>query len=210
MTKILVADRQPVTRTGIEHIFRSDTSLEVVAAVGTGWEVLEHVRDSVLDVVVMGLFLSGPHGTELLHKIKEIRPTLPVLVLTANDEAQMAAIALKAGAHGYLVKDVEPAELLAAVHRVARGGRYIQPAIAERLAWQGAPAGDAVPHHALTSREADVFFHLIRGRKLAEIAVAMNISDKTVSTHKTRVMEKLGVLSNADLMRYAFRHGLVE
>lgn len=209
MVRILIADDHAVVRKGICQVLALASDFEVVAEARDGREVIEHLRAGGVDLLIVDMSMPGPHGVDLLTRIRAEHPVLPILVLTMCGEVQVAARALKAGANGYLTKDCEPEVLIAAARRVAAGGRYIDPALAEKLVFEMVIAsGRHAPHEILSNREHEVLVGIASGQSLNDIAEALHVSAKTVSTHKARLMQKLGASSTVELVRYALQHGL--
>ena len=209
MIRVLIADDHAVVRRGLREILQEEPGLAVVAEAADGDEALEAVRRVKLDVVVLDVTMPGRNGIETLDEIRRRRPSLPVLVLSVHPEDQFALRLLKAGAAGYLCKDSAPDELVKAIRRVAQGGKYLSPSLADRLVIQlQAPASEPL-HGSLSAREFEVLLALASGRRAKEIAAGHNLSVKTVSTYRSRVLRKLGVESNADLTLYAVRHKLI-
>lgn len=209
MVRIVIADDHAVVRRGICQVLALASDFEIVAEARDGWEVIEHLREAGVDLLILDMSMPGPHGIELLVRLRSEHPALPVLVLTMRGEVQVATLALKAGANGYLTKDCEPEVLIEAARRVAAGGRYIAPALAEKLVFESVVTdGDRPPHEILSNREHEVLVGIAMGRSLNHIAETLHVSAKTVSTHKARLMQKLGVRSTAELVRYAMKHGL--
>lgn len=173
-------------------------------------QAMQCVREQVWDVVLLDLSLPAGNGLDLLKRIKLAHPDLPVLILSMHSEQQFALRALRGGAAGYLTKGCSPDVLVEAIHKVAQGGRYLTPGVAEQLA-RYMHEGDAAlePHARLSDREMQVFLRLVTGKSLNQVAEELHISCKTVSTHKTRLMKKLGLGNDADLVRYAIHQGIV-
>jgi DNA-binding NarL/FixJ family response regulator len=173
--------------------------------------VLAAVRAGGFEVLLLDLSMPGRSGIELVRQVKTERPELRVLVLSMHDEQQYAVRAIRAGASGYLTKDAAPTQLVAALHKIAAGGLFITPAVAEALALGlQAPAGEELPHKRLSDREHEVFLLLAAGQSVTGIAERLHLSVKTVSTHKTHIHEKLGLASLAELVRYAVTHRLLD
>lgn len=208
MIRVLVADDHVVVRSGIRQILATTSDLTVSAEAGQGAEVLARVRAGDCDLLLMDMTMPGVSGVDLIRRVKAERPGLPVLVLSMHNESQVVSRALRAGAAGYATKGCEPEILIAAVRKVAAGGHFIDPALVDTLVFSGS-GPDSPPHEILSDREFQVLQQVAAGRSLAEIGAAFNISAKTVSTHKARLMEKLGIENNAELVRYAIRHGLI-
>lgn len=207
--RILVADDHPVVRKGIIHILEEDPGVETCAEAGTAAELMRRLAEGKWDVVVLDINLPDRNGLEVLRDLKAAFPRLPVLVLSVYPEEQYALMALKAGAAGYLPKDGLAEELVAALRKVASGGRYITPGVAEKLAENLVSPLEEYPHQRLSEREFQVLLGLASGKRLKDIARDMNVSVKTVSTYRARVLEKMGMENNAQLTRYALRHGLL-
>lgn len=210
MIRLLIADDHALMREGLKRIFALMPDFEVAAEADGGSGVIECLRKESVDVVLLDLNMPGISGTDLIARIKAHRPNLPILILTMSNEPLLATRALKVGASGYITKDCEPEVLFAAIRKVAAQGHYITPELAEKMVFQVASEVQAAPHYQLTNRELEVFHYLIAGRSLSFIATDLSISYKTVSTHKTRLMEKLSVKSTVDLMRYAMINGLLD
>ena len=210
MIRLLIADDHPIVRAGLRRIAEEDRSISVAAEASTGDEALTTMRTAIVDVVLLDVSMPGAPFTETLRRLREDHPTVRVLVLSGHPEEQWAVRALRAGASGYLTKDHSPEQLVDAVRRVHRGGRFVSPALAERLASQLGPSVAATPHELLSDREFEVLRLLGAGHTVKEVAAKLGLSPKTVSTYRTRLMEKLHFGSTADLVRYAAHHGLIQ
>ena len=210
MIRIIIADDHAIVRAGLKQMFAIMPEMEVVGEALDGDHVMEALRRTRCDVLLLDLNMPGTSGPELIARVRAHWPKQPVLVLSMHDTAQVATRALKAGADGYVTKDSEPFMLLDAIRKVAAGGRYISGEVAQKLALLATASGDALPHNALSSREFDVFKCLVKGLGVNDIAEQLNISNKTVSTHKARLLEKLQVSSIAELTRYAMDHQLLD
>ncbi|MBO2929580.1 response regulator [Metapseudomonas otitidis] len=207
MTRILIADDHAIMRGGLKQLIEFDARLQVAAEAENGAQVLEHLRAEEFDLLLLDMSMPGLSGEDLISRVHGRYPRLPILVLSMHNEAQIAQRALRAGASGYLTKDHNPETLLAAIHRVAGGGRYLDPRIAEQLAFaSSSPTDDAAAQ--LSDREFQILRLLAQGLSVNQIADQLVISNKTVSTHKTRLMEKMGFTCNADIIKYAMTHGL--
>ena len=204
MIKVMVAEDHKIVREGIKQLIGMAPDLEVVGEASNGEQLLEGLRRTPCDVV-----LPGVNGLEAIPRIRALAAAPVILVLSMHNEAQMAARALKVGAAGYATKDSEPALLITAIRRVAGGGRYIDPDLADRMVFEVGLTDSRPPHAQLSEREFSVFERLVRGEGVNDIALHLAVSNKTVSTHKARLMQKLGVHSVADLVRYAMEHRLV-
>jgi len=208
--RLLVADDHAIVRRGLHQIVAEAPGLEVAGEAATAEEVLARVEERAWDVVVLDLSLPGGNGLDLLAEVKRRRPDLPVLILTVHSEEQYAVRALRAGAAGYLTKESAPEQLVEAVRKVVRGGKYVSPAVAERLAYNLGRDPDRAPHEALSDREYQVLRRVASGKTVSEIAVELSLSVKTISTYRTRILEKMGMKTNAELTHYAIKNGLVD
>ncbi|HWA14693.1 MAG TPA: response regulator transcription factor [Burkholderiales bacterium] len=208
MIRVLIADDHQLVRDGLRQLLNAASGLEVVAEAADGDRALAAVRESAPHVALLDMSMPGPSGIDLIKRIKASSPQVRVLVLSMHGERQYAARALKAGASGYLTKDSAGEQLVSAIRKVAAGGVYLTDAAAASLV-QGAQTSGA-PHEALTDREFDILRRLAAGDGPTEIAEQLHLSVKTVSTHKTRILEKMGLDNTADLVRYALQHHLTE
>lgn len=210
LRRILIIDDHEVVREGVKRIFSQEPGTAVFGEAGSAPDALKFVREQDWDVVVLDLSLGGRDGLELLKELKQIRPKLPVVILSMHSEEQYARRAFKAGAAGYVTKDSSRAELAEAVNRVAAGGKYVTPALAEKLIVDLAGESDRLPHETLSDREFEVMRLIASGKALTEIAAMLSLSDKTISTYRARVLEKMGLHNNAELIRYAIQNKLVD
>lgn len=211
MIRIAIVDDHSIVRTGLRQYFSEHVDLRVTGEAANGREALDLVRRGDLDVLVMDLSMPGPGGLELIRQVLGHVPQLPVLVLSMHADGPIVTRMLRAGAVGYLTKDCDPEELLTAVRNAARGRRYIDPSLVDSVIRSHAAAEQATDHCAeLSERERQVLERMVAGRSVGAIADELQLSPKTVSTHKTRLMHKLEVHSIADLMRFAIRHGITE
>jgi two-component system, NarL family, invasion response regulator UvrY len=208
MIRLLIADDHPVVREGLRRIVQDAPGLEVAGEVSSGQELLERLPRVPADIVLLDVSMPGLGFLEVLQRLRSQHPTVAVLVLSVHPEDQYAVRALRAGASGYLTKDHSPEELTEAIRRVYRGHKYVSPQLAERLATDLAAGGD-IRHEMLSDREYEVLCLLGSGCTVKEIARLLQLSPKTVSTYRTRVLEKMHASSNADLVRYAALHGLI-
>ena len=210
MIRILVADDHTIMREGLKQLLANEADFVVVAEAADGNEVLKLVRASDFDVVLLDMSMPGKSGIELIKQVKTEKPRLRLLVLSMHQENQYAVRAIKAGASGYLTKDSATTQLVSAIRKVAAGGAFITADVAEQLALGAMPNVAGLPHTALSDREYEVFQLLVSGVSVSDIADRLNVSVKTVSTHKSRLMEKMGIGNQAELIRYALRHRLIE
>lgn len=210
MIDLLVVDDHTIFRAGLARLVSDEPDIRVTGEAADGNAALAMIRAHRYGVVLLDINMGARNGLETLAAIRIEQPRLPVIMLSMYVEAQYARLALRSRANAYLSKDVGPDELLRAIRFVAGGGVYVTPAL-EPDTWRGVPAaGDAPPHQALSPREMQVMLKIARGVPLTEIGVQMCVSVKTVGSHRTRILDKLGVSSNAELVQYAMRHGLVD
>jgi two-component system invasion response regulator UvrY len=210
MIKVLIADDHAVVRRGLRQILSETSDILVAGEASTVQEVRELVREQRWDVVVLDITMPGGSGLDLLTELRRLSPNPRVLVLTVYPEAQYAVRAIRAGAAGFLTKESAPEQLIAAVRKVAVGGRYVSNELAEALASLVAGEAQGAPHERITDREFEVFKMLAAGRTVSQVAQELALSVKTVSTHRTRILKKMEMKTNADLTQYAVRNALVE
>ena len=210
MIRLLMADDHGIVREGLKQLFNLIVDIEVAGEAVNGGQVLDAVRKGEFDLLLLDMTMPGINGVELIGRIRSQQPKLPILVLSMHNEPQIVKRALKAGADGYLTKDSDPERLIAAIRKVAGGGRYIDSAVAEQMAFEATHGNGAGPlHEQLSDREFEILKQLAKGLGVNEIAAMLSISNKTVSTHKARLMEKMDMKTNAELVRYALNNGLV-
>jgi DNA-binding NarL/FixJ family response regulator len=210
MNRILIVDDHAVVRDGVRRILDKPPGANAFGEAGTAAEALELVREQDWDVVVLDLSLGGRDGLEVLKEIRKIRPLLPVLILSMHSEELFARRALKAGAAGYVTKNSPRSELAEAVGKVIRGGKYISPALADTLISAIAEGADRAPHEALSDREFEVLRLIASGKTVGEIADILSLSVGTISTYRTRILEKMRMKTNAELTHYAIQNKLVD
>lgn len=210
MIKVLIADDHAIVRRGLQQIISETSDMMVGGQAATAQEVVDRVRAERWDVVILDISLPGGNGIELIGDIRRERPETRVLILTVHPEDQYAVRALRAGAQGFLNKEAAPGLLVDAVRKIAAGGRYVSAELAETLASILAGEGYGEPHQRLSDREFEVLKLLASGRTVSQIAESLGLSVKTISTHRTRVLKKMAMKTNAELTHYAVRHGLVE
>ncbi len=210
MIRVVIADDHTIVREGLKQILAAAGDLSVVGEARDGQEVLQQVRANDFDVLLLDMSMPGKSGTELIKQIKDEKPKLRVLVLSMHQEHQYAVRAVRAGASGYLTKDSASTQLVTAIRKVATGGAFISAEVAEALALSAMPQSDGPPHTALSDREYQVFRMLASGTSVSDIAARLNLSVKTVSTHKSRLLEKLGVRNQTELVHYALKHRLID
>jgi DNA-binding NarL/FixJ family response regulator len=209
MIKILIADDHAIVRQGLRQIVSADNQLAIAGEVENGAELLNFVRKQPVDVVVLDISMPGRNGLEVLKELKRDYPFLPVIVLSMYPEDQYAVRVLKAGASGYMTKESAPEELVKAIRKAFKGGKYISPEVAELLAGYIETKTLDEPHKSLSDREFEVFMMLATGKTVGQISADLNLSVKTVSTYRTRIMEKMQMVTNADLIRYALDFKLI-
>jgi DNA-binding NarL/FixJ family response regulator len=208
MIRIVVADDHTIVREGLKQLLGATDDLEVVGEARDGHETMKIVRERDFDVLLMDLSMPGKSGMEIIKQVRSEKPKLRILVLSMHAEHQYAVRAIKAGASGYLTKDSAARELVSALRKVAAGGAIISAEVAEQLAHSAMPQAEGPPHASLSDREFQVFQLLVAGMSVSDIATNLNLSVKTVSTHKARILEKMGLANQAELIRYAIRHQL--
>jgi len=210
MIQIAIVDDHTIVRTGLKQFLSEHVDLRVVGEASNGKEALDLVRRGDVDVILLDLSMPEHGGVDALAAIKAREPDLPVLILSGFPEAHYATTLLRQGASGYLNKECDPAEIVTAIRTVYRGRKYITPAVAELLADGLTGDQDKPPHEQLSEREFQVFLRLAKGETVGNIADHMSLSVKTVSTYRTRVMEKMKLASNSDLTYYALKNGLIQ
>ena len=210
MTRIAIADDHVLVRRGLAELLGETEDVTVVGQAGSGDELLRLVRDARVDVVVMDMNMPGPSGLDLVKSLRAEFPTLPILVLSAHPEDQYAVRVVRAGAMGYLTKEAAEADLVAAVRRLASGKRFLTQNLAESLLDALDTDPDADPHAALSDREYQVLRLLASGLTVGGIAEKLSLSVKTISTYRTRLLQKMGMSNNAELTRYALENDLVD
>ena len=208
MKRILIVDDHEVVRAGVMRFVERPGV--VFGEASTADQALQLVRDEDWDLAVLDLSLGGRNGLELLKELKQTCSKLPVLILSMHSDEQYARRAFKAGAAGYITKNSPREELIKAVDKVIEGGRYVNPATAERLALDLEKGADYPLHHHLSDRELEVVCMLASGKTVGEIAVLLKLSDKTVSTYRARILEKMGMRTNAEIIHYAIRNNLAD
>jgi DNA-binding NarL/FixJ family response regulator len=208
--RVLIADDHPVVRDGLKTMLSSDPEVRVVGEASDGDEALRLMHDVEWDVAVLDYSMPGKGGVDLLAQVKHDYPDRPVLILSIYPEDPHGMRALKAGAAGYITKESAGEELTAAVKKVMSGGRYVSAALAEKLAARLTPDQDRPPHERLSDREYRVMWLLASGRSLQQIAEEMHLSPSTVSTYRGRILKKLALTSNVELVHYAMKHRLIE
>ncbi|HEY1181782.1 MAG TPA: response regulator transcription factor [Rhodocyclaceae bacterium] len=210
MIRIMVADDHAIIRDGLKQIISFNQDMQVVGEAGSGDEILQLLRKTPCDLLLTDLSMPGKNGVALIQQVKASHPKLAVLVLSMHQESQYAVQAIRAGASGYITKSMASQQLIEGIRKVARGGTFISAAIAEKLVRQIQQPENELPHARLTSREFQIFQMLVEGRSVNEIADALSLSNKTVSTHKSNIQQKMEIETTAGLVHYAMKHGLIE
>ena len=210
MTKIIIADDHPIVRAGMKQIISEVSDLMVTAEASDGRGLLSKIRSEEFDLVILDITMPRMDGLDVLKQLKIEKPKLPVIVLSMHPEDQYAMRVLKAGASGYVTKASAPDELINAVRKVCRGGKYISPTIAEKLAFQLDADFEEMPHELLSDREYQVLCLLASGKSVTQIAEQLALSVKTVSTYRARILEKMDMKNNAELIHYAVQNKLVD
>jgi DNA-binding NarL/FixJ family response regulator len=210
MIRVIIADDHAAVRRGVKDILADEADMEIGAEASTSQELLELVRKQAWDAVVLDISLPGRSGLEVLSELKQEHPSLPVLVHTMHAEDQFAVRALRAGAAGYLTKDSPPTELVKALRKIVAGGKYVGQSLAEKLAVNVDANIDRAPHEALSDREFQILRLLASGKTVSAIADELSLSVKTISTYRSRILGKMKMKNNAELMRYALQQKVVE
>lgn len=209
MLKLAIVDDHQIVRRGFRDMLEGELDIKVEFEAASGEEALQQLRETECDVLLLDLSLPGQGGVDVLRTVRQRHPNLHVLILSGYPEDRYALSMIKSGAEGYLCKDCDRLDLLRAVRTVAQGRRYVSRKTAELLADELSGHGSSAPHEALSEREMQVFLRLARGETVTEIGRALHLSVKTISTYRTRLLEKVGVNSNAELAAYAIRNGLI-
>jgi DNA-binding NarL/FixJ family response regulator len=210
MIKVLIADDHALVRDGLRHILQNAQDFDIAGEACDGISTIALIRSTAAQLLVLDLSMPGRNGLDLIKQIKEERPELRILVLTMHAEQQYAVRAFRAGASGYMTKESASAELIGALSKIAAGGTYVSLAMAETIAQNLGEPIESLPHQRLSDREFDVFKRIAAGQTITEIAQALHVSAKTVSTYKARLLEKMQMPHEAALVRYALRHKLID
>ena len=211
MIRILIADDHAIVRAGLRQFIAGEPDMEVAGEARTGTEVIDMVRNGTWDVVLLDISMPDQNGIDTLRRLQQIKPDLPVLILSGFSEKQYAVNMIRAGASGYLNKESAPSELVNAVRAVKQGRKYVSPALAQILATDLRAGHDERPLHAsLSEREFQIFCKLAAGESVSRIGKILNLSVKTISTYRSRVLEKMHMRNNAELTNYAIRNRLID
>ncbi len=209
MTRVLIIDDHEVVRDGVKRFFDEQSADAVFGEASTALAALQLIREDEWDVVILDLSLGDRSGLDVLKEVKQIRPKLPVLILSMHSEEQYARRAFQAGASGYVTKDSSRAQMIEAINKVSAGGYYVSAALGEKLLIGIARGEDRPPHETLSDREFEVLRMIASGRTVGEIAAALSLSDKTISTYRARILVKMGLKTSAELTHYALQKNLV-
>ncbi len=210
MIRIIVADDHTIVREGLKQLLGAQTDFTVAGEAQDGHDVIRLVREMEFEVLLLDMSMPGRSGIELIKQVRNEKPRLRILVLSMHEERQYAVRAIKAGAAGYLTKESASAQLVTAIRKVASGGAYISSAVAEQIALDAMPQTDGPLHTTLSDREYQVFQLIAGGVTVTDIAAQLNLSVKTVSTHKARLLQKMNMSSQSELIRYAISHKLID
>ena len=210
MIDVLIVDDHAIFRTGIRRLLSDEVDVRITGEAKNGGEAMTRLRDGCYQVVLLDINMAGRSGLETLGMVRAEWPRQPVIMLSMYPEEQYALVALRAGANGYVSKDMESSDLVTAIRAVALGGRYLPPRVAGDVLLRLQDEEQGPPHHKLSPREQQILQEIVKGCSLTEIGERMFLSVKTVSTYRSRILEKLDLASNAELVRYALRHGLID
>ncbi len=210
MIRILIADDHPLVRAGLKNVLSEESDMNVIGEASDAHELLDLIKRENMDVVLLDISMPGRSGLDVLQELKHDKPKLPVLVFSMHPEDRYALRALRSGAAGYMTKESPPAELVKAIRKIANGGKYVSPPLAEKLAFGLEEGADRPPHETLSDREFQVMCMIASGKAISDIAVELSLSVSTVNTYRSRILEKMQMHSNADLTRYAIQNHLIE
>ena len=210
MIRIVIADDHAIVREGLKRIVTAAQDMAVVGEAADGAQVMRQVRESDFEVLVLDLSMPGRSGMELIKQVRSERPRLRILVLSMHEELQYAVRAIKSGASGYLSKESAPLQLMQVLRKIASGGAFISSDVAEQLALGSMLGSISAAHEKLTDREFEIFRLIAMGMSVTDIAVRLNLSAKTISTHKANLMQKMNLQNQSELIRYAIKHGVTE
>jgi two-component system invasion response regulator UvrY len=210
MLKILIADDHAIVRQGLKQIVTETRDMTVAGEASNGQELLSKIKEGEYDVVVLDITMPVIDGMDVLRQLRSERPRLPVLMLSIHPEEQYALRALRAGASGYLTKESAPDELVVAIRKVSSGGKYISTSLAEKLAFELEVGHEQALHETLSDREYQVLCMIASGKTVTDIAQELSLSEKTISTYRSRILEKMNMKNNAELTYYAIKNQLIE
>ena len=210
MINVLVADDHPVVRKGLVLALSEATGIKVTGEASSGNQVIEKLRKNTYDILLLDLSMPGKSGIDVLNEMKQLKDKPPVLILSTYPENQYALRAIKAGASGYLTKNCEPEVLIEAIKKVSAGGTYLSEALTHTLVTDVSGASEKTLHEKLSNQEYEVLIAIASGKSVSEIGKAMSLSVKTISTYRTRILQKMGMQNNSALTHYCFKHKLIE
>ena len=210
MIRVVVADDHTIVREGLKRLLDASADLEVVGEAQNGHEVIERVRNLEFDLLLLDMSMPGKSGVELIKQVHSEKPKLKILVLSMHEEHQYAVRAIRSGASGYLTKESASTQLVEAIRKVAGGGAFISSEVAQQLALGAMPDSKGALHEALSDRQFQVFRLIAGGTSVSDIAAQLNLSVKTVSTHKSNILQKMRMTTQAELIRYAISHRLLD
>ena len=208
--KLLIVDDHSIVREGLKQLLSLYGDIDIINEANNGEQLLEKLQHQTPDIITLDIVMPGLSGTPLIENIKSQYPQVPILILSMHNETQIIRRTLRAGAQGYLTKDCDAQTLLEAIRSIAKGGRYLEREVAQKLAFEPEPFETQEKHQSLSKREFHVFCLLARGLTVNDIADQLHISNKTVSTHKFRLMQKMDLSSNSEIVRYALNHNLIQ
>ena len=209
MIRLVIADDHAIMRGGLRQIVAMTSDISVAGEATDGAQTMALVQNLEFDLLLLDMSMPGLSGIELIRRLGQLRPGLPILVMSMNNESQIVSRAIKAGASGYLSKDIHPEVLLSAIRKVASGGRFVEPALLEEMAFMTSDH-EMSPRELLSDREFQIMQMLASGQPIGDIATAIHLSPKTVSTYKMRLMQKLGIDNNTALIRYCIQQGVTQ
>jgi len=210
MIRIIIADDHTIIRAGLKQLIEGAHDMKICGEASDGQKLIHELKKNKYDVIIIDISMPGRNGIEIIKQIRSSGDKTPILALSYYPEDQFAIRVLKAGACGYMNKDVEPQELVEAIYKVARGGTYVSSAIAEKLATSINMIQELNPHETLTDREYEVFLKIGGGKSVSDIADELFLNVKTISTYRTRILEKMGLKNNAEITYYAIQNNLIE
>ncbi len=210
MIRILIVDDHAVVRRGLSQIIEETVDMRVADEAVDYSSAIEKIQNNEYDIVLLDISMPGRNGFDVLSQVKQLKTRLPILVLSMHPEEQYGIRAMKAGASGYITKESAPDELIAAIRKVAAGGKYISPTLTEKVLSDIALMDERPPHERLSNREMQVLCMIAAGKRVKQIAEDLSLSEKTVSTYRTRILEKMNIASNSELTRYAIDNHLIE
>ncbi|MFP4532188.1 MAG: response regulator [Desulfobacterales bacterium] len=209
MVKVFIADDHAVVRQGLKQIISEVSDMHVLGESDNGFEVIDHVKTGNYDMAILDITMPGPNIIDLVKQIHQIKPQMPILVLSIHPEEQYAVRVLRCGASGYLTKESAPEELVNAIRKLSKGGKYVSATLAEKLLFTLGTDQEKLPHDNLSDREYQSLCMIAAGKTVKDIARDLNLSEKTISTYRSRVLQKMGMKNNAEITHYAFKYGLV-